>query len=337
MSVINQVLNDLERRGETTPRQQAMGAIPVQPERDFRVVWIALSVCALAGAGWVWQMRSLAPMPAPVTITPPALVSTPTVPSSAVPQAGIVEPVAVQQEAAQVLVASDVVAVSSVALRVEATPAPVLVRKTATTGGQNVAVSKVVKPSEPRQLAEDAFRNASQLARSGQTKEAIAGYKLALGIDASHVMAREALAATLLANGQPAEAERVLQEALALDQKQVRFAMMTARLQVEREALPAALATLEKSLPYADHLPEYHAFIAALLQRQDRHKEAVLHYQAALQRSPDSGVWLMGAAISLQALGRKGDAQEAYSRALASNNLGPELQAFVMRQLAGMK
>lgn len=337
MSVINQVLSDLERRGETAPRQQLMGAIPVRPERDFRVIWIALLVCALAGGGWVWQQRSRAPVPELVTVPPPALVSTLPIPSSAVPQAGIVEPVVVQQEVAQLLAASDVVAVSSVEAQAAVTPPPVRVRSTATAREQSVPVQKIVKSPEPRQLAEDAFRNAGQLARSGQTKEAIEGYTLALSIDPSHAPAREALAATLLGRGQPAEAERVLQEGLALDQKQARFAMLAARLQVEREALPVALATLEKSLPYAEHLPEYHAFIAALLQRQDRHKEAVLHYQVALQRSPDSGVWLMGAAISLQALGHKGEAQEAYGRALASNSLGPELQAFVLRQLAGMK
>lgn len=337
MSVINQVLNDLERRGEVAPPHQATGAIPVrqmQPGRHYRVVGIALFVFTLAGGWWVGQ-RYLAP--APVVIKPPALVVAPPFPPSGKSQVDVVEPVAVQHVAEPLLAASQVIASSPVAAQAEVTPAPVLVKKSATALVQSVPVSKVVKLSDPRQLAEDAFRNASQLARSGQTKEAVDGYRLALSVDPSYVPAREALAVALLGRGQNAEAEQVLQEGLALDQRQVRFAMMAARLQVERDALPAGLATLEKSLPYADQLPEYHAFIAALLQRQDRHKEAIMHYQVALQRSPDSGVWLMGLAISLQALGRKGDAQDAYARAVATNGLSPELHAFVMRQLAGLK
>lgn len=339
MSVINQVLNDLERRGEAAPLQQATGAITVrqmQPERHYRLVGIALLVFVLAGGWWVGQ-RYLAPAPAPVIIKPPALVAIPPLSPSVVAQVSIVEPIAVQYDAEPVSAASRVIVSSPVAVHVETTPPPVSVKKSATAVVQSVPVSKVVKQSDPRQLAEDAFRNANQLARSGQTKEAVDGYRLALSIDSSYVPAREALAAALLGSRQNAAAEQVLQEGLALDQRQVRFAMMSARLQVERDALSEALATLEKSLPYANQLPEYHAFIAALLQRQERHKEAIMHYQIALQRLPDSGVWLMGIGISLQALGRKGDAQDAYGRALATNSLSPELYAFVMQQVAGLK
>jgi MSHA biogenesis protein MshN len=58
-------------------------------------------------------------------------------------------------------------------------------------------------------------------------------------------------------------------------------------------------------------------------------------YQAAL-RVKQSGVWLMGMGISLQALNRAPEAQDAYKRAQATGTLSPELRAFVdqrMRQL----
>ena len=90
---------------------------------------------------------------------------------------------------------------------------------------------------------------------------------------------------------------------------------------------------MQKSAPAAQSNPEYAARLAGLLQRQARHKEAIENYQAALRLAPGSGVWLMGLGISLHALNRSGEAQDAFRRARATNTLNPELQAFVDQRL----
>jgi MSHA biogenesis protein MshN len=97
------------------------------------------------------------------------------------------------------------------------------------------------------------------------------------------------------------------------------------------------LETLGKTLPYADQEAAYQAFMAALLQRQNRHKEAITHYQIALQLSPSSGLWFMGLGISLQAVQRKEDALDAYKHAIETRSLSPELQAFVMQRMKELK
>jgi MSHA biogenesis protein MshN len=199
------------------------------------------------------------------------------------------------------------------------------------------SVSKQLKIVTPQQQAENEFRKANLLAQQGRFKEAATGYAAALHLDPVHDMAREALVAVLLESKLNADAERVLQEGLKQNPKQTHFAMLLARLQVERNALPAALDTLEKALPYAEQLGDYQAFMAALLQRQNRHKEAITHYQIALQLSPNSGLWLMGLGISLQAVQRKEDARDAYMRAIESHSLSPELQAFVAQRLKAVR
>lgn len=73
--------------------------------------------------------------------------------------------------------------------------------------------------------------------------------------------------------------------------------------------------------------------MAALLQRQERHQEAVTYFQKALVLAPDNGVWLMGMGISLQALQRKEEARAVYQRALASNSLNAQLREFVQQKL----
>jgi MSHA biogenesis protein MshN len=134
-----------------------------------------------------------------------------------------------------------------------------------------------------------------------------------------------------------AEAENVLKDALDQDVKQTHFAMLLARLQVERGAVPLALETLERSLPYAERMADYQAFMAALLQRQGRHKEAITYYQNALQMSPVSGLWLMGMGMSMQADQQKEEALDAYKRAIDTQSLTPELQAFVEQRIKEIK
>ncbi|HEY6018975.1 MAG TPA: tetratricopeptide repeat protein [Candidatus Paceibacterota bacterium] len=184
-----------------------------------------------------------------------------------------------------------------------------------------------------QQQAENEFRRAYQLMRQGHNAEALAGYEAPLALDPGHDLARQTMVSLLLQNKRIADAERVLQEGLEHNPRQSSFAMLLARLQVEHNALPQALDTLLKALPYAEGQPDYQAFVAALLQRQSRHAEAIEQYQKALQLEPRSGVWLMGLGISLRAEQRNADARDAFKRALDSNTLNAELHAYVTQQI----
>ena len=125
----------------------------------------------------------------------------------------------------------------------------------------------------------------------------------------------------------------MLQEGIRLAPEQIGFAMTLARLQLDRGDGPGAVSTLQASLAHAQASPEYAAFLAALLQRQARHDQAIEQFQAALRAKPATGVWWLGLAISLQALNRGPEAQEAYRRAKTTNNLNPELTAFAEQRL----
>jgi MSHA biogenesis protein MshN len=73
-----------------------------------------------------------------------------------------------------------------------------------------------------------------------------------------------------------------------------------------------------------------------LLQRQNRNDEAISHYQVALQLAPNNGVWQMGCGISLQAMHRNAEAKESYKRALDTQTLNSDLQAFVRQKLKAL-
>ena len=151
--------------------------------------------------------------------------------------------------------------------------------------------------------------------------------------DAGYDAARQAMVGILLEGKRNAEAERLLQDGLQHNIKNSGFAMLLARLQVERNELGVALETLQKTLPYAERQADYQAFVAALLQRQNNHPQAIAYYQTALQLSPNSGLWLMGLGMSLQAEQHKEEARAAFKRALESNTLSAELRAFVEQRM----
>ena len=177
------------------------------------------------------------------------------------------------------------------------------------------------------------YRTASDMLAQGRVPAALEGYATALRHDPRHVPARQALAVLLLDNGRAAEAQGVLREGIEAVPSNTSWPMLLARLQVEGGDVKSALETLERSLPQARGQPEYHAFVATLMQMQGRHADAIQQYDVALRASPDSARSLAGLAISLEAEKRIPEAREAYRRALAAGGLGRDLEAFAERKL----
>ncbi len=192
---------------------------------------------------------------------------------------------------------------------------------------------KHAKEVTPQQTTENAYRQAIARIEAGQSAEAIGMLEQVLQRNPAHAAARQTLVGLLLKSKRQDDAVRTLQEGLNIDPAQPGLAMILARLQVERGNPQPALETLQRTLPHAAAQADYQAFLAALLQREKRHQEAIAHYAIALRQVPQNGLWWMGYGISLQAENRLAEAREAFKRAKASNMLSAELQAFVNQRL----
>ena len=184
-----------------------------------------------------------------------------------------------------------------------------------------------------RDRAENEFRRAVNLVNQGRIAEGMDGFRRALEIDPGHETARQTMVALLIEAKRVDEAALSLQEGLALNTDNTGFAMLLARIMVERNDIPAALFVLQRHAAPPDRNPDFHAFAAALYQRLDRHKEAIEQYQAALRLAPSAGVWWMGLGISFQAVERPKEALEAFTRARSAGNLAPNLVSFVDQKL----
>lgn len=373
MSVINKMLQDLDARGVQAARSDLsnIDSVPDATRRLKMRRLIALLVCALAAAAGVaaWYfnaapvvpvttyplpelasvaqpdlLANAAPLAQPVQLADVATVVSAAAPSPApspkvaataptserpasrqlarVPARGNVEPLDRPQRP-----------VTQVAKADAAVRAPVLesrMRDARTVGSVADDVLQI-KQASPRQEAENDYRKALGLIQEGRVTAGISALEQTLRIDPRHDAARQTLIGLLLENKQQDKAMQQLAQALALDPEQPALAMALARLQVEKGG--PALQTLQRSLPHATERADYLSFVAALLQREQRHKEAIEHYQAALRLSPGNGLWWMGLGISLQADDRLPDAKAAFQRAKASGSLEGELSNFVDKKL----
>lgn len=363
MSVINQMLQDLEHR-RSRPAGDASLSAQVRAVPSRRQVhpawWIAGGVLLASAVALAWvQLRpdavdaapadtatemlatvdtSATPAPAPRTMseTAPALPPTATPAASA----GAVAALSADRIAAP----DSAAATSTETAQRSATISPTDSERTRLAelraeearhaeAELDSAAIPVTKEITAQQRNENEYGKAVAMVQAGQTAEAIGLLGNVLQLDPGNAQARHTLIGLLVESRNFTEAERRLQEGLKLDPAQIGLAVILARLQVERGAAPAALQTLQRSLPHAAGHADYLAFLAALLQREGRHKEAIDYYLQALRGEPGSGVWLMGLGISLKADNRGDEARDALGRALASNTLSPDLRAYVEQQL----
>ena len=396
MSLINQVLQDLEKRHATDPGLKSLPpqvrAIRAGSPALVRLLAVALILLLAAIGAFVYRSggwRPLAtpqatvpqrpdtvkkqfspPPPAPLTIAAPtpasAAVTSSEVAVEPAVHAGLLPPVSrLSQElsfnpgtappsvpparpktgvrtekpraskpaAAKPSVRREVAAPAAVD-STAAAPAPVTaaVAQPVPPEGPS-AIDKQMREMTAQQRAETAFRGGVAQLQEGRLSAAETYFRDALKEDPMHVGARQALLGLMLDGGRNGEAEELLRRALELNPRQPRHAMVLARLEVDRGELAGALNTLVGALPHVRSDPEFYAFLAALLQRDGRHRDAAEYYRTALQSSPGNAVWLMGLGMSLRATDQFADAREAFHRAADSKQLDAELQAFVERQV----
>jgi MSHA biogenesis protein MshN len=181
------------------------------------------------------------------------------------------------------------------------------------------------------QRAEAEYRKGLVALQDGRNGEAIAALEQAVRLEPTHEAARQTVVGLLVEARRTEEALRHLQLGLTLEPRQPAMAMLLARLQIERGA--SGIETLMRTLPYATGNSEYHAFLAGALARESRHQEAAEHYRLALRGAPQSGVWWIGLAMSLQAEKRDAEALDAFKRAKAAGTLTPELNTFAERKI----
>jgi MSHA biogenesis protein MshN len=366
MSVINQMLRDLDRRhaiagaeGDAPPKH--VRTVSSSPERTGGHEWFwrivgALILVALAWTGWVaWQLRPREPVVTDLAFKAAAekkstrkIAAAPVAPKPA-PTAKLPAPPAAEAKAPEGLKLADAIRSP---IPEPAAPPPAPAAKPEPVKPAPVAEAKkpaptVIPPqgrverrdriSTPRELAERDFRRAVQLLKQGRASEAEDAFGQALAQDAAHRGARQALVAMEIERGRLDSARRLLQEGLAIDPAQPDFALTLARILVERGDLNAALAALDRSASVAGGNSDFHLLRGTVLQRLARHREAVDAYRAAVGVHAATPQAWIGLGISLEALQQRGEAADAFRHALAAGPISDELRSFAEQRMRALR
>jgi MSHA biogenesis protein MshN len=310
MSLINQMLRDLDRREASTAERSGLsGQVRALPP-PRRSSWPRLTL-VLAGAVGVlalavgimqlvesqpWHYAGPAtsapkvamapPAPSPPPVTSPGAMPSPMpsliVPMPSVKAAAKAPPLPVPRQETP----------DKGSVPAEPRPTPGVADPAPTSSVPPAVVAEPAAAIEKRPLgqtgaegAEAEYRQGVAAYRQGQLAEAIARFRNALAADSHHAAARQALLSTLMAERRWAEAQTVASEGLALDAAQPGWAMTLARLQFEQGQLAEAERTMAAHRRYGERSPDYLAFHGLLLEKLDRRDEA----RAAFLKARESG------------------------------------------------
>ncbi|MBS4709582.1 tetratricopeptide repeat protein [Aeromonas caviae] len=356
MSVINQMLKDLDRR-----QQEAEGAAvyvaPVRQQGWWMLVLTLLCTLALGILGWrtwiFWQQSQRASLPAaqveaPRTApavapsAPLAVVATTQAVSSAAPVAKV--PAASAESTAARVAPS----AAEQAPADEANPEEALGDETIPSDEElqpdlyaelaaEQSAEEAPAPAAPRkpgilkietvelsdaELATLAERKATTAMAKGRMQEAQDGYYEVLAHDPHNQGAREQLAGLLYGAGRLTEAAQVLEEGLRLDPAQADLRLLLARVAISGGDRQKALDWLTGYQPDIASNLDYYATWAGLAQELGQPVQASEMYVRLLRQQPDQGRWWLGLGVAEDGQGHRQRALDAYRNAQLHGNLG---------------
>jgi len=101
------------------------------------------------------------------------------------------------------------------------------------------------------------------------------------------------------------------------------------RMQLAEARFGAVWELLTRLEPLLGNQPDLWAIRANAAQRLGRHQDSAHAYMMALQSRPDEQRWLLGAAVSLAALGQTGSATEFAEKARSAGPISKDILAYL--------
>lgn len=180
---------------------------------------------------------------------------------------------------------------------------------------------------------EDAYQRAIEFEKIGQDNTAITQLTKFLIEHPNYIAARKSLLSLLLKHRDLTKALQVVNEGLLHQPQYIPYIELKAQILVEKGDIKDALNLLQTTPPPIEVNPEYHAFIAALYQRQNKFNLAEKMYEQLLTIQPNNSIWWMGLGIAREGLNKNDSALLAYTKANGSGDLNPELKVYIENRI----
>lgn len=356
MSLINDVLRDLDARGAPLPRPAqplpAPSATPM-PRRSRSATRllpaILLIAAVLLSLWWLWQAapsRDIAietpplpqAMPSPTTASTEAIAVTPETHDAAASTAAVTDIDIAEPEHTQAADSSralDRGASLTPAAPSPATPAPI----------PSVPAAPVASPPAPTASAKVAessndparqLRDAAAALAAGRQQEAELQLRELLARHPDATRARLALAALYQQQGRDEAAMAIWHAGLERDPGDLALAEPLARSLIAAQRPGEAATVLARALPPLPQQPDLHALAAFAWQQARSHAAAADRYGALVALDPSQGRWWLGLAIAEEARGDRKAALIAFRRAQTAAGLESAVLRYVEQRILAL-
>ena len=199
--------------------------------------------------------------------------------------------------------------------------------------------AKKVKNQSPR-IKKSPESNTQALYRQAQNSASLMMRKEILKdlliIDPQDLSARNLLLQTLLKSNSPAELDIFLQESLHLFPNHLAFITTQAHSQIQRKQIAAAIATLERVDSSQINEPTYLSLLAAAYQQQQQYQKAAAIYQKLTYIQPNKAEHWLGQGICAENLHHNQTASMAYQQALNKNTLNSPVVDYIKQRLTSL-
>lgn len=196
-------------------------------------------------------------------------------------------------------------------------------------GQQISAVKKISFDSS----VEEEYQQALYYEKIGQNDQAVTHLTKFLIKYPEHISARKSLTTLLLKQRQADKALQMIDIGLLQQPLNVDYTQLKAQILVEKGELKKALSVLQIAQPSIEENPEYHAFMAALYQRQNKFMLAEKMYERLVAIRPHNAIWWMGLGIARESLNKNNEALLAYTKANKDNDLSPDLKIYIENRI----
>lgn len=341
MSLINQVLKDLEHRQhdqmpDTTVLLKNVRYTPtegvksIKSRRQLKLVATAIAGIGVLSVGiWYGYSRLVNNTPKVQVATATPSMTTAAAPVVPIPIGTPATPIAIQNPPS---IAQPSAALQSSEVSTQEqldTPPP-----------KSATKAVITKREHQRTVVQQTAVNydtAYELVRQGRSSEAERLLRVALIQNPELTRLRELLLGIYINAGRWVEADELLTEGLRVNPSHLAFIKLRVRTLMQLNEDKRAIQLLRANQSIVDQDIDTQALLAALYQRQQQHSEAAALYQQMLQRNPNHGVWWVGLGISLEAIGKQADAQIAYQQARKIGNLNQAVTRYTDNRLRSLE
>ena len=195
----------------------------------------------------------------------------------------------------------------------------------------------VVKMPVMQTLLLEQYQSALNLIKEQKYPLAIKKLNSILKYDPNHTEARLTLAALLLDQSLLDEASQVIDEGLKIDPSYSPLVQLKARVFADQGDLDQALLVLQTVSPSVEEDPDYHAFMATIHERRNEDLFSIRIYRKLLTMNDRNGNWWFGLGASLEKIGQRHAALDAYTRALEAGNVTPATSVYLYQRLSALR